>query len=65
MSPHVVLLGTIPELASKDVKQLSATPPLFAVGVVREVIWHDLPQAIFFVVWSRPRIARGSDNFWW
>lgn len=63
--PHVVLLGAIPELASKDVKQLSATPTFFAVRVVREVIWRHLSQAIFFIIWSRPRIAWCSDHFWW
>lgn len=42
MDPYVVLLGAIPELASKDVKQLSATPTFFAVRVVRKVIWHHL-----------------------
>lgn len=65
MRPHIVLLGTIPELARKDVKQLSATPSFFAVGVVCEVIRHDLSQAIIFVVWSRPRIARGNYYFRW
>lgn len=61
---HIVLLGAVPELAGKNVKQLSATPSFFAVRVVCEVIGHHLSQAIFFEVWSRPGIAWGGDDFW-
>ncbi len=65
MDPHVVLFGAVPELASKNVKQLSATPSFFAVRVVRKVIGHHLSQAIFLVVGSRPRITGCSDDFGW
>ena len=64
-SSHIVSMRSIPKLCSKDIKQFSPSPSLFAVGFICEMIRMHLTKAIFDIVRSRPRITRCRDHQWW
>ena len=63
-SLYIILFRSITKFINEDVKQLSAPPSLFAVGVICIMIRVYFSKTIFEVVGSRPWITRSCKYFW-